>query len=258
MPARRRTLRRDLWWLEPTLIFVFFTVFVIYAVYAGLIGNNYYKAPYLSPFYSPCVTANCEHLTFGVPLIGKWWNFAPAIWIVGFPLLFRFTCYYYRKAYYRSFFWSPAACTVPDARATYAGETKFPFILQNIHRYTWYVGVLLVIILSYDAILAFRFPTAGGGYAFGIGLGTVIMVVNVVLIALYTFSCHACRYLVGGRHDRMHGRPVQYALWKLVSILNVRHGTYALLSLTSVGLVDLYVRLYAAGIINDPHWILGG
>ncbi len=156
IPAPQRTLRRDLWWLEPALLFTLFTVFVVYSFFAGIANASYYADPYLSPFYSPCLTANCAHLSFGVPVIGDWWSFAPAIWVVGFPLAFRLTCYYYRKAYYRAFFWSPAACTVPDARARYRGETAFPFVLQNIHRYTWYVAVVFVAILSYDVLLAFR------------------------------------------------------------------------------------------------------
>ena len=34
----------------------------------------------------------------------------PALLVLPFPLTFRLTCYYYRKAYYRAFFWSPPAC----------------------------------------------------------------------------------------------------------------------------------------------------
>ena len=257
VPVRQRTLRRDLWWLEPAGLFVLFSVFVVYSFFAGIANANYYADPYLSPFYSPCVTANCSHLTFGVPVIGDWWSFAPAIWVVGFPLSFRVTCYYYRKAYYRSFFWSPAACAVPDARSTYGGETTFPFVIQNIHRYTWYVAMVFVVILSYDAVLAFRFPTANGAHAFGIGLGSVLMTANVALIALYTFSCHACRYLLGGRHDRLHGRPLSLRLFQLVSWMNGRHGNYAILSLISVGLVDLYIRLVSMGWLADPRIVFG-
>lgn len=257
VPVRQRILRRDLWWVEPALIFILFSVFVVYSFFAGIANAHYYADPYLSPFYSPCLTANCAHLTFGVPVIGDWWGFAPAIWIVGFPLSFRVTCYYYRKAYYRAFFWSPAACSVPDARAKYGGETGFPFIIQNIHRYTWYAAAVFVVILSYDVVLAFRFPTASGGHAFGIGLGTVLMATNVVLIALYTFSCHACRYLLGGYNDRFHGRPIAYRLWSLMSALNIRHGVYALASLVSVGLVDLYIRLVSMGVIVDPRIVFG-
>src|SRR5947207_14991658 len=115
VPIRRKTLRRDAWWIEPAFLFVLFSVFIVYSFFAGIANANYFVDPYLSPFYSPCITANCAHLTFG-PIVGTWWNFAPAIWIVGFPLSFRLTCYYYRKAYYRSYFQAPAACAVPDAR----------------------------------------------------------------------------------------------------------------------------------------------
>jgi hypothetical protein len=191
-------------------------------------------------------------------VIGEWWNFAPALWILAFPLAFRATCYYYRKAYYRAYFWAPPACAVPDARAKYGGETKFPFIMQNIHRYSLYPAIVLVFILSYDTLLALRFPTANGGHAFGIGLGTVLMAVNVVLLALYTFSCHACRYLVGGHNDRFYGKKVAYLLWSTVSKLNLDHGRWAILSLISVGLVDLYIRLLSMGVIPfDPRIVLG-
>jgi hypothetical protein len=254
--VRQRTLRRDAWWVEPLFLFLLFTAFVIYSFFAGIANSHYFVDPYLSPFYSPCITENCAHLTFG-PIIGKWWNFAPAIWIVGFPLSFRLTCYYYRKAYYRSFFRAPAACTVPDAAKGYGGETSFPLILQNIHRFTWYPAALLVFILAFDAAQAFWFPTASGGHAFGIGVGSILMTVNVALIALYTFSCHFCRYLVGGRHDRFHLRRVAFRVYSLVSALNLSHGRYAILSLLSVGLTDLYVRLLSMGVITDLRIVFG-
>jgi hypothetical protein len=251
-------LRRDLWWLEPALIFTVLSVFVVYSFVAGIANAHYYVAPYLSPFYSPCISANCEHLTFGIPVIGEWWGFAPAILVVGFPLAFRVTCYYYRRSYYRAFFWAPPACAVPDARARYGGETKFPFIIQNVHRYAWYAAVVFIFILGYDAILAYRFPTASGS-AFGIGLGSVIMTVNIAFITLYTISCHSCRYMCGGFLDQFHRRPVWYRLWAAVTRLNSRHGLFAWLSLFSVGLTDLYIRMLSMGVIPaDPRFVFGG
>lgn len=251
-------MRRDLWWLEPVAIAAVLGTFVVYSAVAGLANAHYYVEPYLSPFYSPCITANCAHLTFGIPVIGDWWNFAPAIWIVGFPLVFRATCYYYRRSYYRAFFMSPPACAVPDVRAKYGGETKFPFLLNNLHRYAWYAAMVFIVILSYDAVLAFIFPTASGGHAFGIGLGSLIMVINVALIALYTVSCHSCRHLCGGYLDRFHRRPFWYRLWSTVSRLNTRHGLFAWLSLFSVGLTDLYIRLLSMGVIpSDPRIVFG-
>ena len=98
--------------------------FVVYATWASLVNGNYYADPYLSPFYSPCLAQNCVHPT--LPLLGSWWNLSPAILIVGSPLAFRVTCYYYRRSYYRGFFLSPPACLVPDAPKKYGGETRFP------------------------------------------------------------------------------------------------------------------------------------
>jgi len=42
-----------------------------------------------------------------------------------------------------------------------------------------------------DALLAFRFtlPTAA---SLRIVVGTLVMLANVVLLAVYTFSCHSC------------------------------------------------------------------
>ena len=95
---------------------VVLSAFVVYATWAALVNADYYADPYLSPFYSPCLAANCEHTTWSV--VGDWWTLSPALLILPIPLGFRLTCYYYRKAYYRAFFWSPPACAVRDARAT--------------------------------------------------------------------------------------------------------------------------------------------
>ena len=107
-----RVERKDLWWIEPLIYVVVLGGFVVYATWASLVNGNYYADPYLSPFYSPCLAQNCVHPT--LPLLGSWWNLSPAILIVGSPLAFRLTCYYYRRSYYRGFFRSPPACLVPD------------------------------------------------------------------------------------------------------------------------------------------------
>ena len=51
-----RTLRGDRWWLAPFATFVVFIAFVVYATCRAFYGRYYYAAPYLSPFYSPCLT----------------------------------------------------------------------------------------------------------------------------------------------------------------------------------------------------------
>ena len=189
------------------------------------------------------------HVT--LPLIGSWWNLSPAFLILWIPGGFRATCYYYRKAYYRSFWLSPPACAVPDGHKRYTGEARFPLILQNYHRYLWYVAVIFIIVLTWDALLAFRFPAPGGGTQFGVGVGTLVMWLNVILLAGYTFSCHSCRHVCGGYVDVFSKAPTRYRLWHRITRLNERHPTFAWLSLIGVGLTDLYIRLVAMGVIRD-------
>ena len=209
---------------------------------------NYIACPYISAFYSPCLTTGCIHPTF--PIIGDWYTLSPAFLIVGSPLAFRVTCYYYRRSYYRAFFWSPPACAIPDARRTYSGETRFPFLVQNLHRYALIFATLLLVFLWWDAVHAFEFD----GH-FGIGLGSLLMLANVLLLSGYSASCHSLRYLVGGYLDSFHGKSLRFRLWTWANALNARHARWAWASLVVVGLTDLYIRLVAAGVIVDPRWI---
>lgn len=247
----RSTERRDRWWLEPLVIVLVFSAFVVYSFIASIQNANYFWDPYLSPFYSPCLSANCVHPM--LPLVGSWWNLSPALLIVGSPLAFRFTCYYYRRSYYRGFFTSPAACAVPDSRKRYTGESRFPLIIQNIHRYALYLAIIVLLVLWWDTLAAFQFPVKGsaGARQFGIGVGSLIMLANVVLISGYTFGCHAARYLVGGHLSSFHGATLRFKAWSLVTRLNLNHSRYAWSSLIVVGLTDLYIRLLAMGVLVD-------
>ena len=247
----QKTLRQDRWWLYPTVTFVVFTAFVVYATWRAFAGEHYYSAPYLSPFYSPCLTTECVEGSsdFGQPF--SWWQLSPALVILIFPLGFRLSCYYYRKAYYRSFWLSPPACAVAEPHGGYSGEQRFPLILNNIHRYFWYAAVLVAIVLSYDVLLAFRDENGDWGH---MGLGTLIFLVNIVLIWGYTLGCHSCRHVVGGRLRHFSRHPVRYRAWTLVSRLNARHAAYAWLSLFSVAIADLYVYLLATGAITDVRF----
>lgn len=236
-------LRKDAWWVQPLLTVVGLGVFIVYTTWAAFQNAHYYAEPYLSPFYSPCISANCEHLT--LPVVGRWWTWSPAFLILWAPGIFRLTCYYYRKAYYRSFWWAPPACAVPDARGGYDGETRF-LTFQNIHRYTFYLAVVVILFLALDAIHAHRFPDG-----FGVGVGTLVLWANVILLSLYTFSCHSCRHLCGGSLDVFSKAPTRYRMWSVVSALNERHALFAWISLVGVGVTDLYVRLVSMGIITD-------
>ena len=141
----------------------------------------------------------------------SWWPvwvpFSAAIFILWGPALFRLTCYYYRKAYYRAFWADPPACAVGEPRKSYWGENRWPLILQNSHRYWMYVATVFLVILWYDALHAFWWPSdrAGhhlsGGHQVGMGLGTLIMLLNVVFLSFFTLGCNSVRHLVGGRHN---------------------------------------------------------
>jgi hypothetical protein len=242
------TLRKDAWWLLPGITAVVFILFVVYSTWAAFVNANYYSAPYLSPFYSPCLATSCgEHANWAI--VGDWWPLSPAILVLVFPLGFRLTCYYYRKAYYRSFWLSPPACAVAEPHRRYTGETRFPLILQNIHRYTLYFAVPIAGVLTLDAVEAFHFPDG-----WGMGLGSLIFVANAVLIWLYTLSCHACRHLCGGGLNVFSKAPIRYRAWKFLSRLNGRHMLFAWSSLVWVAFTDLYVRLLATGVIHDPRF----
>jgi hypothetical protein len=70
--------------------------------------------------------------------------FSPAFLIMWIPAGFRFTCYYYRGAYYKAFWLDPVNCAVGEPRKTYLGERYLPLILQNVHRYFFYLAVVFI------------------------------------------------------------------------------------------------------------------
>ena len=247
-------LRQDRWWAQPLTYIVVLGAFVVYSTYAILIGNNFQLTDggrhIISPFYSPCTADACG--TDTTPALGAFLGAAflasRILWML-FPLSFRGTCYYYRKAYYRSFFFSPPACAVAEPHRRYTGERRLPLIVQNTHRLWFFPAVGLIIMLGYDAYKAFNF-----GGSVGMSLGTLMLCINVILLALYTFGCHSCRHVVGGRINHFSKHPLRYRLWTLVSKLNAKHGLYAWVSLVFVALTDLYIRMAAAGWYPDPRF----
>lgn len=254
-----RTLRNDRWWVAPAISFGVLTAFVIYATWAAMVGKDYYSKPYISPFYSPCVAWQCGRHTVagaqGVPhlgIFGTWYAWSPALLILIFPLGFRMTCYYYRRAYYRAFWLSPPACAVSEPHTSYSGETRFPLIMQNVHRYFFYAGLVFNCILTYDAVVAFTGTHRFGGH---VGLGSFVLVVNAGLLWAYSLSCHSCRHIVGGRLKHFSKHPVRFKFWGVVSKLNTKHMQLAWASLLFVALTDLYVRLAASGTLGHGSWI---
>jgi hypothetical protein len=232
------TLRRDAWWVEVLPVIVLLGGFGLYATLRAFEGKFYEWGPYLSPFYSPLIDAN-----------HRWWKWSPAILILGGPLSFRATCYYYRKAYYRAFFADPPACAVGEPKRSYSGETKFPFILQNLHRYALYLAIVFLAFLWKDVYDAFWWDGK-----FGMGVGTLVLLVNIILLTTYTMSCHSLRHLAGGKLDcfscATFGKP-RHGAWSFLTRLNERHMLFAWMSLISVGFADFYIRMVACGALHD-------
>ncbi len=240
-----RTARKDNWWVEPLLVFLGFAAFIVYSTWAALQGNHYEFGPYLSPFYSPLLMTEKP----------GWWPaflpFSAAMLILWAPGGFRFTCYYYRGAYYKAFWADPPSCAVGEPRKSYWGERKFPLIIQNIHRYFLYLALLFIVLLSWDAYRAMWFAAPDGTKHFGFGIGTIVMIINPILLGCYTLGCHSLRHLVGGRLDEMSKKPVRKQAYDCVSCLNRRHMQWAWFSLFWVGFTDIYVRMCSMGIIHD-------
>lgn len=237
------------WWVEPITIVGVLTAFGLYslvviALFPGVFGE------YQSPFYSPEI---------GRPGWLPAFVTAPML-VLWIPLGFRATCYYYRKAYYRSFFWDPPACGAeaqskePRKPENYRGERAI-FILNNVHRYFLYASIIVVAWLWYEAFL-----TVFTGDGFQIAVGSIIWFVNIVLVSAYTFSCHSLRHLIGGNmncYSCAKGGNARRKLYNGVSRLNARHPQWAWYSLFSLLITDVYFRLIMSGVITDFK-IIGG
>lgn len=254
LPRQRsfgQTSRTGLWWVTPLVVFLGLGGFVVYSTWAALQGVNYRFGPYLSPFYSPELLGSA-HAWFGAKpgAWPAWLPFSPAILILWAPGGFRMTCYYYRGAYYKAFWADPPSCAVGEPRKTYWGERWFPLIIQNIHRYFLYLALLFLILLALDVWHAlWWFDAATGKEKFGIGLGTIVLAVNLVLLSGYTFGCHSLRHLIGGCRDKLSANKVSLKAYNCVTCFNRRHMVWAWCSLIMVAFADFYVRMCASG-----HW----
>ncbi|HEX4824424.1 MAG TPA: hypothetical protein VFV19_08930 [Candidatus Polarisedimenticolaceae bacterium] len=249
------TSRRDRWWIQPLVVFLGLSTFVVYSTWAAFQGKHYTFGPYLSPFYSPEIFGDSPHAWFGPkPAIWPaWLPFSPAFLILWAPAGFRLTCYYYRGAYYKAFWADPPSCAVSEPRKSYRGEASFPLIMMNIHRFFLRLAEPILLILAWDVWKALWFPDpATGGTHFGIGLGTLILATNVTLLGMYTLGCHSLRHLIGGRKDELSkSAALRGTAYRCVGCLNSRHMLYAWCSLVSVGFSDLYVRLCSMGVWSD-------
>lgn len=253
-PYNRRgflsTLRTDTWWLEPALVAASLAVFFGWLTISIFLDSWAYEiGPYLSPVYEP-------HFEF---LVSDNWLISPALVVLLGPVPFRATCYYYRRAYYRSVFLSPPACAVGDVGKTYKGESRMPLIVQNLHRLFMYSALLFIPILWWGAAHGF-YNTSGEAegleQGWGIGLGSILLVINAFLLMMYSFSCHSLRHFVGGGLNCFSctkWTKTRKRAWDYVTIWNMRHRAWAWSSLVVIVATDLYIRLVANDIITDPN-----
>lgn len=246
------TMRRDIWWLRPTLILAAFATFLIYGTICAFqeplytmkdAKGNPVLGPYVTPFESP----NLIELGLapaGVnlgPLL-----LTPALLVLWAPGGFRFTCYFCRLAYHRSVLGDPPGCAVGEWKRTYRGEKGF-FWINNFHRYFLYVILIFVVFHWIHFLLAFYYK----GHGLGIGVGTLVTGFDTVALTMYVGGCHSLRHLVGGRQNHFNQDSLTFKLWNFVSKINAHHGLWFWLSLGSVMLADMYMRLLAHGVIKD-------
>lgn len=249
-----QTSRKDNWWLTPLVVFLGLGGFIVYSTWAAFQGKNYWYEGYLSPMYSPEIWGPSPHSWLGT--MPKWLPsfMTPALLILWAPGLFRFTCYYYRGAYYKAFWADPISCAVGEPRKTYWGEKTLPLILQNAHRYFLYLALLFLFLLAHDVWKGMWFHGTDGREHFGIGVGTFVLAINVCLLSFYTLGCHSLRHLVGGIKDVISKSPARHKAYQCVSCFNRRHMLWAWCSLIWVAFTDIYIRLCSMGIWHDLHW----
>ncbi len=249
------TRRPDNWWVLPLITIAYLGAALAYGTWAAFQGTHYYAGPYLTPLYSPVLftdpaaiggmALDNSHVWFGVWPASVWPSFipmSPALLILPLPGLLRGTCYYYRKAYYRSAFMAPPGCAVQGVRrGKYQGETTL-FVFQNLHRYALYLALVYNVILFYDAFSGFFYNGS-----FGVGVGSIVLLINASLLAGYSFGCHSFRHLFGGRVDCFSCDGVAEKGWKFSTWFNERHMAIAWISLGFVMFTDVYVRGVSSG-----------
>lgn len=232
------TLRNDKWWLLPLVEDIVIVIFILYTVADMLFGTSgmtYSSNGYVSPIFGINIIPQSFYASLG------WSSAISTAWIfIWAPLGFRASCYAERKIYYRGFFATPPACAVNGIdvrRGKYTGERALPFILNNFHRYFAYLTFVLMVLQTIDVLVALTY---------GIGIGTILMVITAVFLSFYVYGCHALRHAVGGgRNCYTCGSvaKVQYKFWRIGTRLNEHHERWFWCSLIMVMVVDLWIHL---------------
>ena len=210
LPMAPRRRRHDAWWVEPLIVVVVLASFGIYATLGGACRTPTTTRRRTSRRSTrPASRPNCAHVT--LPLVGSLVDPLAGVPDPRDPARLPGDLLLLPQGLLPLVLLVAAGLRRPGRAASATrGETRFPFVLQNIHRYFFWLSLVVLVFLWWDALLAFRFPTG-----FGIGLGTLILVANAALLSLYTLSCHSCRHLCGGYLDSFKKAPIRYRLWRV-------------------------------------------
>ena len=254
------TRRVDAWWTAPIATAAGLALLFGYLTVRAFNPVHVWHDPYISPTVAPPLFTPTSGYPGAVPVEHAWLGAFPAWWPLFLPqspafffpalaIAFRITCYYYRGAYYRAFALTPPSCAVRGFTRRYRGETAL-LLFQNLHRYTLYGALFLIVCLWWESLVAFNRDGR-----FGVGVGTVVMLTNAGLLTAYIFGCHSWRHLIGGQLDCFScdgaAASTRYGLWRFSSWLNEHHMACAWISLVWVVFTDLYIYLVATGTIRD-------
>jgi hypothetical protein len=138
---------------------------------------------------------------------------------------------------------------VAEPHAKYTGETRFPLIIQNTHRYFFYIAAIISLINTYDAIVAMHSPSGSGS-------------------AWATSSCGQRHHAVGlhgvvPHLPARHRRPAQALLQTPCAVLDLdpgqqaqhHHKKYAWITLGTLMFTDFYIMLVAGDLRPEIHWL---
>jgi hypothetical protein len=237
------TNRKDRWFLSPFLVLIGGGVAFSYLAWSALSRAYSTWGPYAAPAYAE-------------PFFGERWRTVQIALLMIVPIGFRLTCYFGRKAFYNAALIDPPACAVGEPyRKSYTGDTKFPFIMQNLHRYFFYLACV-VLLFHWADFLQLIIPREWGEWYLGVGM--LLYAFDTFALTLYVGGCHSLRHFVGGGMRCACASLLRYAAWKRVSFLTRYHGLLFWASLFSLVVTDVYIRLLAMGVIpEDLHVVIG-
>ena len=79
---------------------------------------------------------------------------------------------------------------------------------------------IFLIFLWQDAWEALWWDNGAGGKEFGIGVGSIVMLVDVTLLSGYTLGCHSTRHVIGGMLDRISLAPARKRMYDVSTACN--------------------------------------